>query len=167
MDNILFPLILIGAGLFLISQPAKGYIMPRNQTMPALIWTTPPQGQKYDPYFRQAERMYSLPPGLLSRVALQESSYNPEAKGESGEVGIMQIIPRWHPSVNAADPVASIFYAGKYLRENYNRFGSWREALAAYNWGPTVLARKGFDAAPASTKQYVYDVLADIGHVSG
>jgi len=150
MKNTL-PLFIIGLGTLFAS------VLSRN------VWATPENGLIYEPYFKQVEQKNNLPPGLLSRMAYQESRYNPNAAGASGEIGIMQIIPRWHPGVNAANPVDSIFYAGALMRKYYNEFKSWPAAIAAYNWGVTNMRNKGLEQAPESTKRYIRDVLGDIG----
>lgn len=126
-------------------------------------WATPPHGMAFDRYFKKAERQYALPPGLLSRMALQESGYQVNARGASGEIGIMQITPRWHPGVDPTDPEQSIYYAGYLMRKYYNDFGSWSEAIAAYNWGETNVRNKGIEQAPEITRRYIRDVLGDIG----
>lgn len=134
-------------------------------------WTTPPAGAKYEALFIAASSAHQLPPGLLSRVAYQESRYRPDARSPAGALGIMQIVPYWHPGVDPLDPDDAVPYAAKYLRENFDRFGTWAKALAAYNWGPTALARAvqahgeggWLAAAPAETRNYVRDVTADTG----
>ncbi len=127
------------------------------------VWATPAKGVQFENYFIQATARYNLPPGLLSRMAKQESDYNPAASGASGEVGLMQITPRWHPGVNASDPIESIFYAGSLMRKYFNEFGTWEKALAAYNWGKTNVRNKGLEQAPESTKRYIENILRDIG----
>ncbi len=149
-------IVITGALLYLFS--TRGGAFPT-----AGRWITPPEGQGYDYAFRAAERRYQLPPGFLSRIAYQESRYDPNARGASGEVGLMQITPRWHPGVNAYDPIASIDYAGSLFRRYYNEFGSWDAAIAAYNWGETNVRRKGVYAAPSITLGYIRDVKRDIG----
>ena len=137
------------------------------------IWTIPPNGILFAPFFRDAEYQYALPPRLLARVALQESNFDPGAyNAGSGARGMMQIIPKWHPGVNVndLDPRDDILYAAKYLRENFDRFGTWSKALAAYNWGPGNLnnaidryTTKWLDHAPTETRNYVTNVTRDIG----
>ena len=136
-------------------------------------WAIPAKGMTFFPYFSQAEYQYGLPSRLLARVAQQESNFNPAAVNtSSGAHGMMQIIPKWHPDVNVTDldPVDDIFYAAKYLRENYNRFGSWAKALAAYNWGPTNLQSainthgdNWLANTPRETRNYVNNVTSDLG----
>lgn len=147
------------------------YTMPRPVTQPATLprpatvpkWRTPPAGQRFETFFEQATQQYNLPPGLLSRVAYQESRYRPDARSPAGAVGLMQIVPRWHPEARPEDPIHSIFYAAGYLRDLYNRFGTWPLALAAYNWGPTNITRKGLQRAPRETRNYVVEIMRDTG----
>lgn len=115
-------------------------------------------------WFADAETKYSVPRGFLSAVAWRESRYDINARGAAGEIGLMQIIPKWHPGVDASDPHKAIPYAGKIFSEFYNRFGSWPAAIAAYNWGPTNVANKGWRAAPSITKDYIHEVLNNINH---
>lgn len=135
-------------------------------------WSLPPAGQRYAATFDAVENKYSLPKGMLGRVAYQESRFRKDiidgdVKSKAGAVGIMQIIPQWHPKVDAENPIASIDYAGRYLREMRNRFGSWRYALAAYNWGPGNLAKYIADPRsikmPKETDDYVRQISHDIG----
>jgi len=141
-----------------------------SATIAARKWFTPVEGAAFDPYFDAADKRSDLPPGMTSRVAYQESRYNPQASNPSGAKGIMQIIPRWHPNVDVWDPIDSIFYGAGYLRENYNRFNDWAKALAAYNWGPGNVNKairnygdNWLANAPAETRNYVRDVTADLG----
>lgn len=125
-------------------------------------------GSEISQAFNDASWMYDIPPGVLRTMADIESAFRPEiisgsVKGAAGEIGIMQITPRWHPNVNPYDPIESIWYAAEWLRDLYEQFGSWREAVAAYNWGPTNLANYGLSAAPAVTQQYVARVVANTG----
>lgn len=147
-------------------------------------WITPTHGAKYEPLFLAASARYGIPAGLLSRQAQRESNYNPNARSGAGALGIMQIIPRWHPALDpgdaaadaaaAFDPARAIPYAAKYLRALYDRFGSWTLALAAYNAGPTVVAKYGLDAQGnriasggvppfTETRNYVAAILPDVG----
>lgn len=154
------PLLALLAGLGLLLMTKK-------------TWTIPPAGMAYFSWFNRAEDQYGLPAQLLARVAWQESRFDPSAfNASSGARGMMQIVPRWHPEVDPADlnPLDDIAYAARYLRENFDRFGSWAKALAAYNWGPGNLAdaideygARWLAAAPAETQNYVREITADVG----
>jgi soluble lytic murein transglycosylase-like protein len=52
--------------------------------------------------------------------------------------------------------------AARYLRQQFDRFGDWSRALAAYNWGSGNVARRGLAAAPAETRTYVASILRDV-----
>lgn len=175
----LLKLTLIGYGLFNASKayasakPLPIQIYNKSNDMNynkgySNIWAIPPDGIKYAGYFDDAERKHNLPEGILSRIAYQESHFRDDiitgkTKSSAGAIGLMQIIPRWHPNVDPYNPIASIYYAAGYLKSLYTRFGSWSEALAAYNWGPTNLANKGMYNLPMETEKYVLDITKDIG----
>lgn len=116
------------------------------------------------PYRKLIERIssyHAFPSGLLGNLVQKESRFNPKAVSPAGAVGLVQLMPI-HDTVDREDPVASLQYGAKYLAEMHKRFGNWEEALAAYNWGPTNVARAkrkyGDDwlkYAPAETQDYV------------
>lgn len=130
-----------------------------------MSWVTPAKGKVYDAVFDAASLTYGLPAGLLSRVAYQESRYNPAAKSPAGAIGLMQFMPATAKDfgLDPLDPEASIWAAAKYLKQLYTRFGNWKEALAAYNWGQGNVAKKGIGQAPSETRSYFSSILADIG----
>ncbi len=141
-------------------------------------WLMPASGAPYRADFEAATRAYNLPPGLIARQAWQESRYRPDivsgiTRSSAGALGIMQIIPRWHPELSpgdaaadasaALDPHRAIDYAGRYLRSLFNRFGSWRLALAAYNAGPENVKKYGGIPPFRETQAYVRDIARDVG----
>lgn len=134
----------------------------RTALASAIYKTLPAKAKVYLSAFQKADVDNRLPEGMTGKVALIESNFNPAAVSTKGATGLMQIVPSWHPGVNANDPVASIAYAGQYLRRLYNRFGDWNKALAAYNWGEGNLSKaitqygdKWFNYVPAETRKYV------------
>ncbi len=133
-------------------------------------WVIPAAGRKYAELFQQSEYANGLPKFLLAKQAEQESNYNPTARSHAGAIGIMQIVPKWHPTVNPLKVKESIDYAGQLMRSHFNRFGSWSKALAAYNAGPTRLQkeidRHGINwlaNMPAETQNYVARITNDVG----
>lgn len=169
---LLVPLAVIGVAWAVTKKRAEAAAAPLPKG-PAKRWVTPRRAARFEPYFQAATRKYRLPPGLLSRQAKHESNYNPSARSKAGALGIMQIIPKWHPSLDpgdaaadaaaALDPARAIPYAAKYLRLLFNQFGSWTLALAAYNAGPGVV--KKYRGVPPfrETRAYVTAILPDIG----
>lgn len=128
-------------------------------------WVTPAKGKQFDPLFDAAGAAYSLPDGLLSRIAYQESHYNPAAVSAKGAQGLMQFMPATAADlgIDPTDPLQSVWGAAKYVRDLFERFGTWSQAIAAYNWGPGNVARKGLNAAPQETRDYVASITQDIG----
>lgn len=128
-----------------------------------------PRGREYQSAFEAAEQSNDIPPGLLARQAYQESHFRDDiisgaTVSKAGAVGIMQIVPRWHPDVNAYDPLESINYAAHFLAGLHRQFGTWPLALAAYNWGPGNVAQHKNDVMswPLETQNYVRQITADV-----
>lgn len=129
--------------------------------------------EKYAAEIAAAEARYGIPAGLLHRLIYQESRFRSdiisgEVVSSAGALGIAQIVPRWHPGVDPLDPIASIDYAASYLARLHERFGEWRQALAAYNWGQGNHAKYDLpdgiigDDWPPETKRYVAEITADV-----
>jgi soluble lytic murein transglycosylase-like protein len=140
----------------------------------AAMWSPSKRAEIFRPLFDDATRRYGLPPNLLMRQADVESSFNPDARGADGELGIMQIIPRWHPELDpgdaaadaraALDPARAIPYAAKLLRMYRDRYGSWTLALAAYNAGPGAVDKHGRAVPPFPvTRNYIAKILPAVG----
>jgi len=90
----------------------------------------------YGPSIQRAAAKYGIQPGILAGIIEVESNFNSQARSGAGAVGIAQIMPRWHPNVDATNAEASIDYAAKYLSELQGQLGSIDEAIYAYNSGP-------------------------------
>ncbi|MBZ0105526.1 MAG: lytic transglycosylase domain-containing protein [Sulfuricella denitrificans] len=131
------------------------------------------RGAPYAEALAAAESVNSIPANMLARLAYQESHFRQDIiSGQkissAGAVGIMQIVPRWHPDVDPLDPFASIAYAGRYLASLYRQFGRWDLALQAYNWGPGNMAAYlagRIQNMPIETANYSRQILADIGSI--
>lgn len=132
------------------------------------------RGAPYKAALRAAEIKYGIPENMLARLAWQESRFRADiisgkTKSSAGAVGIMQLVPRWHPDVNPLDAFASIDYAGKFLKSLYRQFGTWELALKAYNWGSGNVKAwlAGNKTEPLETKNYSRQILADLGYTAG
>lgn len=138
------------------------------------IFTVPAAGQQYADAIRAAEVKYSLPDGLLARTLYQESRFRPEiingsVRSSAGAIGIAQFMPGTARDlgVDPLNPWQSIDGAARYLRQHFNKFGSWDQALAAYNWGQGNQAKDLRDGIvgnqwPTETRNYVAQILADV-----
>lgn len=124
--------------------------------------------------FAVAAAREGMPAGLLEAVAYRESRFradiiNGATRSSAGAVGVMQIVPKWHPELGEAgalDPKRAIPYAANYLRQLRDRFGTWRLALAAYNWGPGNLAAaagRPESSWPSETRAYVEEITRNAG----
>lgn len=142
------------------------YWYATRKTSDMVDWVAPDRAAEYLPLLAETEYRYGIPETLLARMADIESHFRPDiisglVKSSAGAVGIMQIIPRFHPGIDATDPLQAIPYAGRYLRTLYNRFGSWPKAVAAYNWGPTNLAdylTGQITSLPKETRKYLLQI---------
>lgn len=115
-----------------------------------------------------AEDQYGIPRDLLARQAYQESHFRPDiisgaTVSPAGALGLMQIVPAYHPTADPLNVPAAIQYAASFMRSLYNQFGTWSLALAAYNAGPGNVAKYGNTVPPfAETQAYVSGILSDV-----
>lgn len=117
------------------------------------------------PVVKSAAQHYDLDWRLLDALIYQESTWNPYAVSAAGAKGLAQLMPdtaRELRVVDVFDAGQNIWGAAWYLRQLHDRFGSWRLALAAYNAGPTRVAKCGCVPPFVETTRYVRDVLGAI-----
>lgn len=115
-------------------------------------------------YFRMAleiARAHRVPEDLFARLVQAESNWNPRAVSHKGARGLAQLMPGTASllGVDPDDPRANLEGGARYLRMMYDRFGSWRLALAAYNAGPEAVTRHGGIPPFAETQGYVRRIL--------
>lgn len=106
---------------------------------------------------RQAARRYAIPEDLFLRLVQQESGWNVKALSHKGAIGLAQLMPGTarYLNVNPNDPRQNLLGGARYLREQFDTFGSWRLALAAYNAGPQAVERYKGIPPYTETKNYV------------
>nr|WP_039000673.1 lytic transglycosylase domain-containing protein [Falsihalocynthiibacter arcticus] len=124
----------------------------------------PFMGKYSGPYLvvaREAARRHSIPEDLFLRLVQQESGWNVYAKSHKGATGLAQLMPDTAKAlgVNIDDPAKNLDGGARYLKMQYNRFGSWRLALAAYNAGPEAVAKYNGVPPYKETKNYVKVIL--------
>jgi soluble lytic murein transglycosylase-like protein len=110
---------------------------------------------------RAAARKYDVPEDMFLRLVQQESGWNSGAVSPKGATGLAQLMPATaaHLGVDIGDPKQNLEGGARYLRQMYNRFGSWRLALAAYNAGPMAVEKHGGVPPYNETKNYVLAIL--------
>lgn len=125
-------------------------------------WRDNPKAKDFVRVIELAAAEHSIDPEILGALIERESQFAPRAESSAGARGIAQLIPKFHPTTDVTDPVASIRQAAKYLNENFKRFGDMERALAAYNRGPTAVRSYGAewrDKIPPETEKYVLELL--------
>lgn len=143
-----------------------------NTTQNVLKLWKPPA--KYAGMIAASEARNGIPRDLLARLLYQECRWRDDIiSGRTvspvGAQGIAQFMPatarEW--GVSPLDPQSAIDGAGRYLKWLYTKFGSWSEALAAYNWGIGNVQRQGLTKAPRETRLYYSQILGDVNSTNG
>jgi hypothetical protein len=107
-------------------------------------------------------------PQVLAQIRV-ESNFDPYAVSSANARGLMQILPTTLKLIQYEMPNApaklntwnihhNIRAGCFYMSEQIERFGTYEEALRAYNWGPDNLARFNADerkTEPIETVEYV------------
>jgi soluble lytic murein transglycosylase len=125
---------------------------------------------RYSEYVRVHAREHGLDPSLVAAVIYQESKFRSDAKSSSGAIGLMQIAPstargiaiRTHGNAFHTDdlynPEINIRYGAWYLKNLFEKYGSEKLVLAAYNAGQGNVDRWRANGEPiqfAETRAYV------------
>lgn len=110
---------------------------------------------------KAAARKHNIPEDLFLRLVQQESGWNTGAVSPKGATGLAQLMPDTARllSVDINDPQENLEGGARYLRMMYDRFGSWRLALAAYNAGPMAVEEHGGIPPYDETQNYVKAIL--------
>lgn len=80
---------------------------------------------------------------LVMAIIKNESDFNPDAVGEDGDMGLMQVVPKWHRNrmenldiTDIMEPEQNVRLGVSYLKECLkNHPGNTSLALMAYNMG--------------------------------
>lgn len=124
-------------------------------------WANPEYNGRYRGKFleiaKSAARKHSVPENLFLRLIQQESNWNPKAKSHKGALGLAQLMPGTARSlrVDPLDPAQNLEGGARYLKKQFQEFGSWRLALAAYNAGPGAVKKYGGVPPFKETRNYV------------
>jgi len=106
---------------------------------------------------RAAAQRNNVPADLFLRLVQQESGWNAAAVSHAGAIGLAQLMPATARGlgVNPRDPAQNLDGGARYLRQQYDTFGSWRLALAAYNAGPGAVQQYSGVPPYQETQNYV------------
>lgn len=109
----------------------------------------------------QASESSELDPFLITAVIATESSFCPHAVSPCGARGLMQLTRILQPSLGVSNPYdisQNIQGGSRFLADLYRQFGDTTLALAAYNSGPTRVARLKRVPRIPETQRYVVKV---------
>ena len=116
----------------------------------------------YEPFARQMASKHGIPPQLFLNLITQESNWNDGAKSYVGAIGLTQLMPGTAKYLGVSDPwdpFQNIDGGARYLAEQYNTFGRWDHALAAYNAGPGAVRKYGGIPPYKETQHYVKKIM--------
>jgi peptidoglycan DL-endopeptidase CwlO len=113
----------------------------------------------------QAAASNGIPPSLLAALLYHESRFEPGAVSSAGAEGIAQFMPATAAGmgVDPTNPTQSIEGAAQLLGSYTRQFGSYSDALAAYDAGSSAVERYGGIPPYAETQAYVPAVLSLAG----
>ena len=135
-------------------QPPRAVVPQSDATIPQF------RGSYRGPFLnmaRSAAVKHGIPEDLFLRLIQQESGWNANARSHKGALGLAQLMPATARALGV-DPynIAQNLDGGaRYLRTQYETFGTWRLALAAYNAGPGAVQKYGGVPPFRETQNYV------------
>jgi soluble lytic murein transglycosylase-like protein len=106
---------------------------------------------------------FQIDPALIAAIVQNESGFDANATSSAGARGLMQLMPQTAASLGVSDsydPAQNVRGGTRYLRGLLDRFGDVELAVAAYNAGPSAVARYGGVPPYAQTQDYVRKVMA-------
>ena len=96
--------------------------------------------QEYIQYCEQVGQVYNICPELLEAIIEEESGGDPDAVGQAGEIGLMQIYPKYHTErmqrlgiMDLSEPEGNILAGADYLAELFYEYGDPGTVLMYYN----------------------------------
>ena len=118
------------------------------------------RGRYTGPYLQVAKaaaRRHGVPEDLFLRLVQQESGWSTGARSHKGAIGLAQLMPETAArlGVDPNDPHENLDGGARYLKMMYNRYSSWKLALAAYNAGPGAVDKHGGIPPYRETRNYV------------
>lgn len=104
---------------------------------------------------------YGIDPDLFVRQINAESAFNPNAVSSAGAIGLGQLMPSTAKElgVDPNDPLQNLDGAARYMKQQLDRFGDPALALAAYNAGPSRVAKAQGVPNIEETQNYVSKIL--------
>jgi hypothetical protein len=110
-------------------------------------WYDPKNHAAFQGLADQTADKYGIPHDVFNAMIYHESNWDPGLVSPKGAVGIAQVKPSTAglTAAQLKDPATGLDAGARYLVQQYEHFGSWPTALAAYNAGPgNVQAGRGY-----------------------
>ena len=116
----------------------------------------------------QTAQKYGIDPDMFVRQIQAESAFNPAAVSSAGAIGLGQLMPATAKElgVDPTDPAQNLEGAARYMKQQLDRFGDPALALAAYNAGPSRVAKVNGIPNITETQNYVAKILGGKGGAS-
>ena len=140
-------------------------VLPESSTGTSTVMGNVTVPGQYVSTIEQAAGDNGIPASLLAALVSHESGFDPTAVSSAGAEGIAQFMPATAAGmgIDPNDPTEAINAAAKLLGSYSTRFGSYADALAAYNAGPSAVEQYGGIPPYAQTQAYVPAVLSLAG----
>ena len=107
-----------------------------------------------------AANLCGVPVALFHALIERESSWRPHVVSRSGAVGLAQVKPSTargvSPTLDVREPWQNLVAGACYLRQQFDRFGTWRKALHAYRLGPSAVVTR-------TAREYASDIMGESG----
>ncbi|RKX21106.1 MAG: hypothetical protein DRP35_04945 [Candidatus Zixiibacteriota bacterium] len=128
---------------------------------------TDPILRQFGSIIEEAGKKHEIDSSLIASIIKVESNGDRKAMSPAGAKGLMQLIDSTASELkvqNIFNPRENIMAGTKYLKEQINRFGDLKLALAAYNAGPSNVEK--YDGIPPfkETIAYINKVMENINH---
>lgn len=108
---------------------------------------------------RRASARFGVDEALVKAVIRAESDFDATTVSTVGAAGLMQLMPETAADLGVRDrfnPEENVMAGTRYLRGFLEKYqGDLDRVLAAYNWGPGNVDRKGIDVLPLETTNYL------------
>ena len=118
------------------------------------------EGSFFDIALSMAEK-YEIPAQLFFNLVTAESNWDAAITSHRGAIGLTQLMPGTAEElqVDPWDAYENLDGGARYLRQQYEYFGTWELALAAYNAGPGTVRKYGGVPPYEETQEYVRKIL--------
>ena len=133
-----------------------------SQLQPTLREDSAPKRNDIERLIDQVAQKVSLAPELIRSIVAAESDFQPHAVSPAGAQGLMQLMPATAKELGVEDSFdaeQNLLGGSVYIKQLLKKYdGDLDKALAAYNWGPGNVDRKGLDRMPEETRNYLSKV---------